>query len=836
MVMLLIRYSRKEDERGWVDSSYTQTWGTVKSSRLKNGTMESGKSFVNVVKANNTIGFMDSHAIVLDDECVCSKDLSNSLMGRVKEFASITNLKIALLNEGFGDLTVKYLGELWVLFEFSSTKLMEAFRDNVGVNSWFSKIRQASLDINPDGVLCGLRWKEAFRDNVGVNSWFSNIRQASLDINPDGVEGVPLKLWSLNSFKRIASKWGDLIDVDDIEESCFHSKRLCLFTKCHTNIFETFKIIFHGKVYWIRAKEVPGWVPEMMEKSDDEEQSIDGSMEGDNNNNDENNVDDKSDTTKIRETVFDESCRQKENKSDDPFDLYPLLNKNTKGMMDKVKEVNSSPLYPLGFTPNNETNDNCGMGENSVKCNAEEEINVGGGGFDNAKSKEYGESHGESMSFGRFKRSEAPRMGGSFLGLMEEVVKVGQTMGYNMEGVETKMEKIDMFSIRRCWGGVWIKNGTDLIIIVVYAPHDSRDKRMLWDYLVHVVNQWHGEVVIMGDFNKVRYKSDRFGSNFNEHGVNAFNAFISNAGLEEIPLGGSAFTWCYRSATKMSKLDRFFVSNNLFSTCPHISAITLDRYLSDHRPILLREKAFDFGQILFRFFHHWFEIDDFRSFVSDTWNCAPVDSLNGMRNMAGKLKFLKINIRKWGARTEVIAQKRGEVLNNLHNIDQMHAMDLAQKAKIKWSIEGDENSSFFHGMLNKKHNQMSIRGIMVDGVWKEQPMDVKRECLLHFQTRSGKPVERRATIEMCYPRTLSSEQCNDIERMVSKKELNAAVWDCGMDKSPGPDGFTFGFYRQFWPIIKEDVYTAVSHFFNYCDIPNGCNSSFITLILKLSDA
>ncbi|PWA41429.1 RNA-directed DNA polymerase, eukaryota, Reverse transcriptase zinc-binding domain protein [Artemisia annua] len=254
---------------------------------------------------------------------------------------------------------------------------------------------------------------------------------------------------------------------------------------------------------------------------------------------------------------------------------------------------------------------------------------------------------------------------------------------------ETKIEKIDMFSVRKCWGnlafeflhsdsvgnsggilcvwdpnafrkinytisdyfvitrGVWIKNGTDLLIIVVYAPQDSRDKCMMWDYLVHVVNQWHGEVVIMGDFNEVQYKSDRFGLNFNVHGADAFNAFISNAGLEEIPLGGSAFTWCHRSATKMSKLDRFFVSNNLFSTCPHISAITLDRYLSDHRPILLREKAFDFGPIPFRFFHHWFEIDGFRSFVSDMWNCAPVDSLNGMRNMAGKLKFPKINIRKW---------------------------------------------------------------------------------------------------------------------------------------------------------------------------------------------
>ncbi|GKB03643.1 RNA-directed DNA polymerase, eukaryota [Tanacetum coccineum] len=160
---------------------------------------------------------------------------------------------------------------------------------------------------------------------------------------------------------------------------------------------------------------------------------------------------------------------------------------------------------------------------------------------------------------------------------------------------ETKMESIDLLSVRLCWGnvnfdyvhsdsignsggilciwdpnsfrkdsvtvsdyfvivrGVWIKSGMDILIVVVYAPHDVRDKRLLWDYLSHVSNQW--------------------------------------AGLEEVPLGGSAYTWCHKSASKMSKLDRFLVSENLLNTCPNISAITLDRFLSDHRPILLREAS-----------------------------------------------------------------------------------------------------------------------------------------------------------------------------------------------------------------------------------------------------
>ncbi|GJX66972.1 RNA-directed DNA polymerase, eukaryota [Tanacetum coccineum] len=379
-----------------------------------------------------------------------------------------------------------------------------------------------------------------------------------------------------------------------------------------------------------------------------------------------------------------------------------------------------------------------------------------------------------------------------------------------------------------------------------------------------VINQWQGEVVIMGDFNEVRVKSDRFGTNFNVLGANIFNSFINSTGLEEVHLGGSAFTWCHKSATKMSKLDRFFVSNNLLNIFPHISGITLDRFLSDHRPILLRESAHDYGPVPFRFFHHWIHLEGFNDFVTSTWNSAPSVDSNGMRNLAGKLKFLKAHIKIWikdnksetvstianlkkelnqldavidkGTGTEVEAEKRMEVLAALRNIDHIHSMDLAQKAKIKWSIEGDENSNFFHGILNKKRNQMNIRGITIDGVWKEQPNDVKQEFLSHFQDRFAKPSERRANIDMRFPKTISEDQSQDLEREVSKQEIKTAVWGCGTDKSPGPDGFSFGFYRHFWPVIEHDVYMAVNHFFIHGEIPPGCNSSFIALIPKVPDA
>ncbi|GJX25317.1 hypothetical protein Tco_0231613, partial [Tanacetum coccineum] len=48
---------------------------------------------------------------------------------------------------------------------------------------------------------------------------------------------------------------------------------------------------------------------------------------------------------------------------------------------------------------------------------------------------------------------------------------------------------------------------------------------------------------------------------------------------------------------------------------------------------------------------------------------------------------------------------------------------------------------------------------------------------------------------------------------ISKEEVKRAVWDCGVDKSLGPDGFSFSFYRHFWPVIEKDGFKAVDYFF-----------------------
>nr|GEV78255.1 transposon TX1 uncharacterized [Tanacetum cinerariifolium] len=72
--------------------------------------------------------------------------------------------------------------------------------------------------------------------------------------------------------------------------------------------------------------------------------------------------------------------------------------------------------------------------------------------------------------------------------------------------------------------------------------------------------------------------------------------------------------------------------------------------------------------------------------------------------------------------------------------------------------------------------------------------------------------------------------------MVSNEEIKRAVWDCGSDKSPGPDGITFEFFKKFWTIVGGDVTNVIEEFFISSSFPKGCNSSFIALIPKVMDA
>ncbi|GKD40540.1 hypothetical protein Tco_1260747 [Tanacetum coccineum] len=361
-----------------------------------NGPKDNSNSYMHAVKGCSQVNREVDNipTLVLDESCVNQQDYSCCLNGKVKDFEALSNLKVVLRNEGFDDIVLRYLGGLWVLIEFTSVEIKEKFQSNVGTGTWFSQLHQASNDLIIDGTVT---WVE--------------------------IEGIPLKVWSDNTFKRTASKWGTLLNVDDSEVGCLHRKRLCIYMTSTSNIFESFKLNYKGKVYWPRAKEVVGWILDFVELNDEDSKSGDEHSE------------------EVPDTVFEkesprskggeDSVGQSDKQSEDPFNIYPLLNKNTRDN-NKGSSTNDSLKYPPGFTPGE---DGEAEFEKSNKRNSADKEN----GSKNNWSMKGGIESGVSS---HFKKAVPPRTGGSIILLMDGLIKVGQTMGYNIEGCTKNIEEI----------------------------------------------------------------------------------------------------------------------------------------------------------------------------------------------------------------------------------------------------------------------------------------------------------------------------------------------------------------------------------------------------------
>jgi len=59
------------------------------------------------------------------------------------------------------------------------------------------------------------------------------------------------------------------------------------------------------------------------------------------------------------------------------------------------------------------------------------------------------------------------------------------------------------------------------------------------------------------------------------------------------------------------------------------------------------------------------------------------------------------------------------------------------------------------------------------------------------------------------------------------------VWDCDSFKSPGPDGISFVFLKDFWDMLKNDVMRLLVEFHRNGKLAKGINSTFIALIPKV---
>ncbi|GKC83397.1 RNA-directed DNA polymerase, eukaryota, reverse transcriptase zinc-binding domain protein [Tanacetum coccineum] len=516
-------------------AAFKPSHSSVKAASMANKTLNNmDTSYVNAAKVSmhsegRTPCKSSDQAVRIEDILLISLPSNNltdfplALLSSYKDFCSIVNTQTLCSNEGFLEVDFKYLGGLWVLFDFSSLDARDKFLNH---------------------------------------------------------KGVPIRAWNNDTFHQICKQWGEVLFVDDKDDSNRLTKRLCIKSSHSSLVFASLLVTLKNISYSIRVRELCSWTPNLdCFDSDSEDADSLSSREQDNLPADDNVVD--NDALSVADMVdyigilqpkevevqdqvvdtqvqdCDDRCpkklveRNEFQYDSDPFILEHLINNKR----NKVANSNSSvtPEFPPGFPP-------CSVDEEQVA-----------GSFNNL-------SDGEPIKHPGF----------SMINRLEETIKVGLALGLNMEGCEntlaslvdgigdlpeTKMLHVDLWSLLQVWGnpnfdfasssarvvdGLWVPGNVQARWIVVYAPQNLSCKVALWASLSNLIANWEDILMVMGDFNEVRESDERYGSIFNERQAKFFNEFILEASLIDIPLG-----------------------------------VILEKGIPDHRPILLKESEND---------------------------------------------------------------------------------------------------------------------------------------------------------------------------------------------------------------------------------------------------
>ncbi|XP_071719325.1 uncharacterized protein [Rutidosis leptorrhynchoides] len=308
--------------------------------------------------------------------------------------------------------------------------------------------------------------------------------------------------------------------------------------------------------------------------------------------------------------------------------------------------------------------------------------------------------------------------------------------------------------------GKWKNNGEKSTIVNVYGPHNDRCKKRMWELLDKLIRSIDTKWLLCGDFNEVRSCSDRFNSQFHQNRADRFNDFISRNSLIEVPISGRKFTRISDDGVKFSKLDRFLVSDGFMSLWANLSVIALDRNLSDHCPLILRDRVLDYGLTPFKVFDEWFNCEEVDIIIKEAWgqevrgtrkDCAFRDKMKNVKmalkkwslsrfcSLDNEINELKKKVREWEIKADDNTLSDSErtlwldCRRRWMEKERVKSNMLRQKAKIKWTLEGDENSKFFHATLRRKYNKCNFQGLLVDGIWHEDPVVVKNFIFSHFQ-------------------------------------------------------------------------------------------------------
>ncbi|CAK8571268.1 unnamed protein product [Lathyrus sativus] len=212
----------------------------------------------------------------------------------------------------------------------------------------------------------------------------------------------------------------------------------------------------------------------------------------------------------------------------------------------------------------------------------------------------------------------------------------------------------------------------------------------------------------------------------------------------------------------MSRLDKFLISEEWLRRWPASSRWALEKGLFDHFPILLADDMKKRGPKLFQMLDCWKNIDGYHNFVREQWLNFKVEGWRCLF-LKEKLNMIKNKLKEWHRwhtqNLEGMIKETKEELNiikikeesmklnpvemdpkkeltaNLHKLMNLNGNIQCQRSFNRWLKEGEANTKFLHGCINKRRKVNDIVELELNGRMSKKANEIKEGIADHFRKK-----------------------------------------------------------------------------------------------------
>lgn len=189
----------------------------------------------------------------------------------------------------------------------------------------------------------------------------------------------------------------------------------------------------------------------------------------------------------------------------------------------------------------------------------------------------------------------------------------------------------------------------NIAITNIYAPSSRALKQSFLNELLTIAQPDDSPWLIAGDFNLLRFPSDKNNHAFRQSEANAFNQTLDDLALIELPLLDRQFTWSNnRDTPTLERIDRASFNLGWADAFPNTSLSSLTRFTSDHVPLLVHVTTTIPRSNFFKFKPGWANFQPCGDIIRRIWAPSqPTSSVNSAAALASMLKKSQAGLKKW---------------------------------------------------------------------------------------------------------------------------------------------------------------------------------------------